>query len=225
MADTLRYCTIDDVRARKITDSDDEISRAILRSQDIIDRYCRRKFSSYAKTILIDGSGHECLFLEDYPIVSITSIRYKNSFYSTWQTVNLSDLDIDSEAGIITYHRAVFPYDIRNVEIVGVFGYEEVPERIREACILLACAGGGSSRPLLGGNPLRDPGLQNESAEGYSWTRRNPKGGGSPALSTGDGYIDTILADYRKQIMMSSVGSRDVPTEREAILRRAIGEE
>jgi hypothetical protein len=225
MAESLRYCSIQEVKDRGINDEDENIQNSIFRSQDIIDRYCRQTFSNTERTLKMDGSGHDTIFLEHFPIISITSMKYRSSFYSSWTTIDVeNDVQIAEDQGYLTYHRSAFPAGEQNVEIVGHFGYADVPSRIKEACILLAIAGGGSTRPLTGGNPLRDPGLQNESVEGYSWTRKTSKGGNVNAVSTGDGYVDTILNDYRRAPLMRSVGNKSGQLNSDSTLLRVVGD-
>jgi hypothetical protein len=55
---------------------DSLISTLITAYSDAIEKYCRRRFVSHAYDELYNGSGDKRLLLRQYPIQSVTSVRY-----------------------------------------------------------------------------------------------------------------------------------------------------
>jgi hypothetical protein len=227
VADTPRYCTVAELKAKGITSSDEDILTAILCAQEHIDTYCRRIFSPVELLIDMDGSGHDTLFLDDYPIVEITAITYEDGNYgsSTYTVDTTADIIVAEEEGYIVHRTLIWPAGDRNIHIEGTFGEEETPVRIKEICKKLAMAGGyPGATPLEGGEELKDPGLQSETIQGYTYSRRTVKGT-LPGMSSGDGGIDLVLNTYRRAPIMKAIGRRDVVYNPDQLrLQRIIGD-
>lgn len=213
MSDSARYCTVENLKDRGVSASDADILASILRAQEWIDDYCRQKFSSVELSIDMDGSGHDVLFLDDYPIIEITAITYEDGNYgSSTYTVDVADdIILAEDEGYIVHRTLTWPRGDKNVHIVGTFGMAETPPLLQEACILFAMAGGGNGLPLSGSSvdPVGSD-LQSESISGYSYTKSTKAIGAMvPGRSTGLSSVDSILTMYRRAPMMKAVGGRE----------------
>jgi hypothetical protein len=227
MPDSERYCTIEDIKGRGVVATDDDILAAILRAQEWFDDYCRQKFSLVELSIDMDGSGHDTLFLDDYPIVDITAITYEDGNYgSSTYTVDVDDdIIIAEDEGYIVHRTLTWPLGDKNVHVVGQFGMEETPALIKEACILFAMAGGGTGNSLSGSSSTsEDTSLRSETIAGYSYSKVSAKGV-VPGGETGIAFVDSVLLKYRRVAMMRSCGKMDTTVNSESQrLSRIIGD-
>ena len=141
-----KYATVQDIRDRGVTeDVADELTvlRALGRARLVIDAYCGRDFLRREETYLVDGTGRPALFLDDRPVIEVTELKIDDA------PVDAESFRLYGEAGYIRFvgertifmgHPGTFPRGTQNVEVRGVFGFEEVPPEVREACILLTFA-------------------------------------------------------------------------------------
>lgn len=114
----------------------DEISEAI-------EDYCGRKFESQSLTEDYDGLGTRILMLQQYPIVSVTTVtRTKVDAADTQVVVASTEYNINSEPGILLMHQinhvdsSVWVKGEQNYAIVYVAGYsaDDMPKAIVNAC-------------------------------------------------------------------------------------------
>jgi hypothetical protein len=139
------YATIQDMRDRGVPEEVDdlEIIRALGRARLVIDGYCGRDFLRREETYLVDGTGRPALFLDDRPVIEVTKLKIDDA------PVDAESFRLYGEAGYIRFvgertifmgHPGSFPRGTQNVKVKGVFGFEEVPPEVREACVLLTFA-------------------------------------------------------------------------------------
>ena len=140
------YATVQDIRDRGITeDVADELTvlRALGRATLVIDGYCGRDFLRREETYLVDGTGRPALFLDDRPVIEVTELKIDDA------PVDAEGFRLYGEAGYIRFvgewtifmgHPGSFPRGTQNVEVRGVFGFDEVPPDVKEACVLLTLA-------------------------------------------------------------------------------------
>jgi len=138
------YATIQDIRDRGISEdvSDEAIQIALERAAIVIDGFTNRDFLKREAAYSIDGNGTESVFLNDWPIVEVLELKVDDHL------IDADDYVLYSQAGYIRLKNAgrdiftgfpgVFPEDAQNIEIYGFFGFEDVPEEVKEAAILLA---------------------------------------------------------------------------------------
>lgn len=114
----------------------DEISAAV-------EDYCGRKFESATFTQDYNGSGTRNLMLQQFPIVSVTTVtRTKADAANTEVTVVKTEYNVHKDAGILQMHpvnysdSAVWLKGDMNYEIVYVAGYASgsMPKAIIGAC-------------------------------------------------------------------------------------------
>jgi len=141
-----KYATVQDIRDRGVTeDVADELTvlRALGRARLVIDAYCGRDFLRREETYLVDGTGRAALFLDDRPVIEVTELKIDDA------PVDAEGFRLYCEAGYVRFvgertifmgHPGTFPRGTQNVEVRGVFGFEEVPPEVKEACILLTLA-------------------------------------------------------------------------------------
>lgn len=96
-------------------------------------QYTGRKLAARDSTIVLDGSGSSMLFLPDYPINAITSVKIDSS--RDWDNDAVTDYYADNDGILI--RNTVWPAGRRNVQVVGNFGYDEIPDDLAESIIQL----------------------------------------------------------------------------------------
>jgi hypothetical protein len=228
-----RYTSIDRVKAKGVTDTDDNILDSILRAEEWIDTITRRYFVPTEITFDQDGTGHNEIQTEYYPIQSITALSFEYGLWGPTRTINLTppvgtfcDVIIKAEEGVIVNRRQVWPAGENNVHITGIFGEPSCPLMIIEAATLLAMAGGGPSAIPLRGSRVRavNQTMQGETIGSYSYTRKTtqtPLG----VQSTGVDEVDRILWQFRREPFLRAVGHRhDYSPREDEVLRRVVGD-
>lgn len=88
-----------------------------------IERYCKRKFERDTYTEYFDTDGEKYLFLDNFPVASITSIQYSNGVWSniTWLDVNDDDYLLSENGKIaFAYH---LPSREKYLKIVYLGGF------------------------------------------------------------------------------------------------------
>jgi len=133
-----------------------ELERASRRLDAITHMY----FGSEELTLVLNGSGSEILptlSITRWPILSITNVRWNPDYYSKdYDWVNSGTLISEDDYIVTDSRRALervyvsnsirgvdrvsvlWERGSKNYRIVGNFGYGNVPEAIRFACVLLA---------------------------------------------------------------------------------------
>jgi len=137
------YASIQDVRDRGVdedTADDLTVTRALARARMMIDAYCGRDFLRREETHLVDGSGTSALFLDDRPIVEVTRLavdaaEIPSESYRVYGEAGY--IRLLGEITIFMGHPGVFAAGVQNVEVEGVFGFDEIPPEAKEASILL----------------------------------------------------------------------------------------
>ena len=141
-----KYATIQDIRDRGVAEDaadDMTVKRALARARLVIDAYCGRDFLRREETYLVDGTGRPALFLDDRPVIEVTELKIDDA------PVDAESFRLYGEAGYVRFvgertifmgHPGVFARGTQNVEVTGVFGFEEVPPEVKEACVLLTLA-------------------------------------------------------------------------------------
>jgi hypothetical protein len=213
---TTPYASVQDIRDRGVPDTqatDPEVGTALGRATLLVEAFSGRDFWKQTKTVWLDGNGKETVFLQDRPILQV---------FRVWvDDIPLDDgYEVYGEEGYIRLYESthfpwtavagVFPEGARNVRVRGNFGFDAVPDDVKEACIILAL------RELKG---LRDEAAPVESGIAAGTVRQvkvddisvslDPSGGaeGREGLlaSTGDTKADRLLAKYRTKVEPTAV--------------------
>jgi hypothetical protein len=120
------------------TDKDDLIKSIINAVTELIEGWCRRRFLSTTYTDeLYDGDDSYILFLEHYPIISVTSL-YVNDVLQTVRTETLGP-------GYVIYlkegkieHDMAFSGGRQNIKITYVAGWAAIPNDVEMAARMQA---------------------------------------------------------------------------------------
>jgi len=130
------------------TEQDSLINGLITRVSSFIKTYCGKTFVDYAsvdKVEYFDGVGIDKLFLDEQPVISITSIEISNDGGLTYQTplVEYTDYFVDYDIGVVSalYSNFVLESTIaqgisnRNVKVTYKGGYTTTPSDIKQAAL------------------------------------------------------------------------------------------
>lgn len=139
------YADILDLRDRGVTEetaTDDELEVALARGTLLVEAFCGRDFHFRTETVLLDGSGKPTLFLEERPVARVRRLWVDDV------EIIADSFRVYNEEGYIRLNggthfpwslvAGVFPRGAQNVKVRADFGYEVVPDDVKEACIILA---------------------------------------------------------------------------------------
>ena len=196
-------------------DTEQLITDAIKRASDAIDIATRSHFESQSRTLILDGDGTRTLDVwraTTWPIISITSITYREDPEDDWDSANILTADTEYVLNRKTRRSVIritnktdrsvirssvggrenaWLMGVQNYRLIAAFGYSNVPEGIRKAAVLLV-------------REEMDPGyiegfeqLQSERfADGYGYTRATKSAGPSAGGSTGHPVVDNLLRSF-----------------------------
>lgn len=127
----------------KITDVDRDslITNIINRSYKILETYLGRVMKSATYTEYYDGDGSETLLLEQYPIISVTSLYDDpERVFGSDTLLDPSNYLIYKERGSIKLYNdeSVFMCGLQNIKVIYVAGYATMPGDLEDACIQMA---------------------------------------------------------------------------------------
>lgn len=111
-----------------ITASTDDtfLQTLISTASKIIEKYCRRQFRYHTYTEYHDGEYRNVLYLNQYPVISITSIYDDTDrAYGSDYLIDSDDYSINHELGIITLDAGYFNNGSQNVRAIYSAGIEE----------------------------------------------------------------------------------------------------
>ena len=98
----------------------------------------------------------QTLFVHNRPITSLTQIRRRVSFYSAWETLDLTRVVIEADPG---YIQVVQPVSGFEVEVSYTAGYVTLPEDLREAIIMQAVLFSFQDLEVYGTGDAKAPGI------------------------------------------------------------------
>ena len=141
------------------------------RAKARVEQYCQREFASASRTFVLNGNGTPLLPIPQYPITTITSVKYDISAPRSWDTTIDSDLyqvlngqaDMNDESKhsieLIDGSRW---YEARsNYQVVATVGYSTIPDDLYWGCMEMI-----AHLFLRASN--KDIGLSNRSEQGGS---------------------------------------------------------
>lgn len=204
--------------------ADARVQRLLDEASEYVDRATGWWFEPRAKTLRLDGDGTQYLWLPA-PIVSLTSVTVGDTTVEVPAGVVqyglVADQDKDMRAarlelagGQSIYSLArpqpplpVWPLGRKNVEVVGSFGYTKAngtspPSEIRDAVLRLALREINQVASAASADERRRAGVYREATDGHSYEAAGgmPGSAGSWRFGglTGDPWIDTVVARYRR---------------------------
>ncbi len=104
---------------------DNLIDELIKNASASIERFCNRSFEEDEYTEYFDTTaGHHKLFLRNYPVASLTSVKYRSGTWGaiTWESLNVNDY-ILNDNGKVAFAFAM-PEAEKYIEIVYTGGYK-----------------------------------------------------------------------------------------------------
>ena len=113
-------------------------SNCISRVSDQIEAYCQLPIASQSFRGLYSGNGTNELFLNNYPIVSVSSLKYRNNPTENWQSI-ISSGSISGNCIIHPYKLELYNYYFtcgsQNIEVVYNAGFTNIPNDIKQVAI------------------------------------------------------------------------------------------
>ena len=206
------YCTVADLRDRGVTEeqaSGEDLRKAIQQATLTVNAFCYRDFWRRERAYSLDGNGTATLFLEDRPVISVSSLIIDDVSCSP------DEYSLYGEPGYIrlkpltTFSDRIFPEGVQNIEVNGQFGFEVIPPEVREACVLLSI---NALRDLKAGIDLASStssstrnavGLKRAKIEDISVEFEYPRSvtsGRMGQVTTGNTEADSLLVKFRKDL-------------------------
>lgn len=200
------YTSVERLRAEGVTEalaSDARLADLIEEASREIDRVCRWWFEPRSRTLTFSGPGHDTIRLPA-PVISISSVKIGGvAVASGWAAQGLAPVEDARKPRpeLLRTTGAPWVEGIRNIEVVGVFGFTEAdgtaqgrtPHAIRRACELMVLR---AARPHAAEAEERTRGRvasMRTNRQGISFA---PLRAGETAFDS-DPEISRILAAYR----------------------------
>lgn len=138
---TYSLITLDNVKlfiglSNSTSDVDDLIEDLIDRISTSFETYCDRKFLSREYTEYYDGVGEDKLFVDQYPIITISGIWDDRDW--GWASDTIVDSDyyrISNNGWFVVFNNTVLLDYQQNVKIAYTAGYSTIPDDLKQACI------------------------------------------------------------------------------------------
>jgi len=117
------------------SDADDVIDDLITRVSDRFAKYCGiTQFKSQSYTEYYSGQGTQELFLDQRPIISITSIKQDSEWaFGSDSTFASDNYAIQDDRVVLKDN--VFSSGVRNLQVIYTAGYSTIPGDLKQACI------------------------------------------------------------------------------------------
>ena len=137
-----RACSVSDVRRLKPCDDPNRyptelILRCIQELETALEDACGVSFVVREQVVTMDGNGTGDLYVRAARPQSVSSVSVSDSVASSALSAQeITDLRIDSEAGVLVRPSLTWPAGRRNVTVTGTFGYSSVPGIVRQAVAL-----------------------------------------------------------------------------------------
>jgi len=124
------------------TDNDDLIDELIARVEALVENdKCERHLGSSVFTEFYDGDGSEKLLLDNYPIISVTSVHDDDDrVYGVDTLIDADDIVSYDEEGILLYDNGTFTVGHKNIKVVYQAGLDPIPNDLKHALIQYVAA-------------------------------------------------------------------------------------
>lgn len=169
------------------SDYDTQIGNIINSVDDTIKSWAGQSIESTTKTEKFEGNGKDYHLFKNMPINTITSVKYRTDPLQALQTVNSSNYAIVETDGIYRLYNDDTFYSGYNYEIEFNYGYDTVPEDVKNVAIEMAMALVYDAN-FLGGNDGRF---------GFSSKQINSGDAGSSTVN----YLNGMRNDWVTTIM------------------------
>ena len=89
-----------------------------------VEAYTGRTFVTRAVTETLDGDGKQFLYLRNYPVVSVTSLKIRYSLLDEWTVLNVAaETVLDARRGRLYLNSMHFPWGPLSIEVVYSAGW------------------------------------------------------------------------------------------------------
>lgn len=207
------YATIAEIRAEGVTEdmaTDQRLEELILEATVYIDKVTRWWFGARQKTMKIDGTGHDTIWIP-VPIIEVTEVKVEGRTLNTeaYVVYNRREPDDRLNPKIVRFNH--WPKGEQIVEVVGTFGYTDehpvtqeaiVPLAIKRVCRQLVIREIPTLMDIDGQEEKRRARIVSETTDMHSYTLSQLTASGE---WTGDPEIDTILWQYRRPVGVAAV--------------------
>lgn len=119
---------------------DTQISNIIDKVDQTIKTWAGQSIEAESKTINFEGKGKSYFLFANMPVNSITSVKYKTEPLGSQTTVSSSDYGIVETDGIYKLYNKNTFYAGYLYEVVFNYGYNTVPEDVKNTAIEMAMA-------------------------------------------------------------------------------------
>lgn len=203
----MSYITLEDLRAEGVSETeypnDEYLESRIAIAQEFIDTVTGRFFEQRNYRLLLDGTGHDTLFLPVPPVngdTAITEVLIDNDVEdSDNYTYPLRGFPDDRYNPRLIRLSGTWPRGTLNISITGDFGFVEpdgtTPPLIKHLCKMVTVWG---LSPIADKSTSRESQIIEEELGDYRY-RLSEVGKGSGMF--GDQRIDNIIAMYRVRRM------------------------
>jgi uncharacterized phiE125 gp8 family phage protein len=151
-------------------DDDDKLYQHLKSADAFFKSETQRTFEQTTYTEYYDGDGSDELFIDHYPIISVTSIYDDlDRDYEAEDVFEDDDYMIYEDQGMIKLDDTYFQDGSKNVKITYSAGYAAIPNDIQMAVVQLAAAAyleaHGTVAVIEGNECLYKPGLLRKEAQ------------------------------------------------------------
>lgn len=120
------------------TDDDDGLNIIISSVSEIVKNYCGHTlvdhFSTPKEEVFNTVCGQKYIVLNEWPIVSITSVYSRKAYNYDYELVPSTDYYRDAESDTLHYLLGYWPDGLGSVKVTYTAGYDEIPEDLKLAC-------------------------------------------------------------------------------------------
>lgn len=125
-----------------ITDaSEDTVLTGVLtRSDALAKRIMGRTIEAVDYEEIVDGHGEQIIQLKNYPVITFTSIEYKDAWVETWTAFNPIDYSVNNETWEVRfpYYRVMRGFGNIRISYRAWYESDEIPGDIEDAVIQIA---------------------------------------------------------------------------------------
>lgn len=145
---TYRYSELSDTLDTPIND-------ILARAEDIIQNFVAMRIvpTNYVERF---KTPSQTIFVTNRPIISVTAIKRKPRLTSSWETLDLSQIEVYSEQGVIETEQIVRDFYL---EVSYRAGMDTISEDLKEAILLQATILSFKDLEVYGTGDSRPPGI------------------------------------------------------------------
>lgn len=118
---------------------DDQLDAIIAYTGGLINGFCSQSIEAKAETIVFNGNGTNLYTFTNFPVNSITSVRYRITPADAWTTLTSADYALIKSGSL---HQIYFSQKnikgTANYEVVFNYGYTVIPQDVKVTALEIA---------------------------------------------------------------------------------------